>query len=358
MSTFLLAAGGTGGHLFPAEALAHELVARRHAVHLATDERADRFSANFPGTIHIVPSATFGSKNPAALAKSAFTLWRGLRASKRLLRKLRPAAVMGFGGYPTLPPLFAATGSFPTAIHEANGVMGRANKLLAPRVDAIAGGFLTIEGPHAAKMERTGNPVRQAVRDAAKKPYEASSDTSFNLLVFGGSQGAAYFSNVVPEAVEQLEPSLRAHLRIVQQARSEDMQAVRDAYARLAIEATVEPFFDDLPSRIADAHLVISRSGASTVSELATIGRPSILVPYPFALDHDQAANAAGLEQEGGATLVPQSELTAERLATMLGAAMVEPDRMADMATAAQNVGHGDATKRLADLIERIAAKR
>ena len=358
MSTFLLAAGGTGGHLFPAEALAHELVSRGHKTHLATDERADRFSASFPGDIHIVPSATFGSKNPVALTNAALTLWRGLRTSKRLLRELRPAAVIGFGGYPTLPPLFAATGSFPTAIHEANGVMGRANKLLAPRVDAIAGGFLKIDGPHAGKMERTGNPVRGAVIGAATKRYEPSRDGPFNLLVFGGSQGAAFFSEAIPEAIERLSTPLRARLRVVQQARAEDMQSVREAYARSDVQAVVEPFFRDLPSRIAEAHLVVSRSGASTVSELATIGRPSILVPYPFALDHDQAANAAGLEREGGATLVPQSELTSDRLADMLANAMAEPDRLAKMADAARTVGHGDATKRLADLIERIAAKR
>ena len=355
MSVFLLAAGGTGGHLFPAEALAHELGTRNHDVHLATDERADRFAGSFPGTIHIVPSATLGSKNPFALAKSGWTLLRGLRRSRQLLKELRPAAVIGFGGYPTLPPLFAAAGNFPTAIHEANGVMGRANRLLAPRVDVIAGGFLRIGGPHAAKMERTGNPVRRPVLEAAKRPYEPSRGGTFNLLVFGGSQGAAYFSQVLPNAVERLSEGERSRLRVVQQARAEDEADLRAAFAAIGVSAEIAPFFADLPKRIGDAHLVISRSGASTVSELATIGRPSILVPYPFALDHDQAANAAGLESEGGATLVPQSELTPERLVGMLSGAMAEADRMERMASAAKRVSHADATMKLADLAERLA---
>ena len=358
MSVFLLSAGGTGGHLFPAEALAHELTRRGHVVHLATDERADRFASAFPAEIHIVPSATLGSKNPIALARSGLTLWQGFRAARRLLRELRPAAVIGFGGYPTLPPLIAAAGSFPTAVHEANAVMGRANKLLASRVDAIAGGFLKIEGPNAAKMVLTGNPVRPAIAEAAERPYEPSRDGPFALLVFGGSQGAAFFSQTVPEAVRLLPDAHRARLRVTQQARAEDIDGVRAAYAEQGVVATVSPFFRDLPRMIAQSHLVISRSGASTVSELATIGRPAILVPYPHALDHDQAANAAGLEREGGATLVPQSELTAERLARMLGDAMDDPDRLSEMAAAGRKVGHGDATERLADLAERLAARK
>ena len=357
MSLFLLAAGGTGGHLFPAEALAHELANRGHTVHLATDERADRFASEFPADVHIIPSATFASKNPLAVARSAWKLWSGLRRSRELLRQLRPAAVIGFGGYPTIPPLLAATDTFPTAIHEANGVMGRANKLLASRVDAIAGGFLRIEGPHANKMERTGNPVRPAVLEAAKRDYEPSDSGAFQLLVFGGSQGAAYFSEAVPAAVRSLADDKRSRLRVVQQARSEDMAVVQSAYEELNVPAEVAPFFIDLPQRIANAHLVISRSGASTVSELTTIGRPAILVPYPHALDHDQAANAATAEAEGGATLVPQSELTSERLAGMLASAMDEPTRLAAMAASAKRVGHADATARLADLAERLTVR-
>ena len=359
MKTFLLCAGGTGGHLFPAEALAHELRRRGHAVHLATDERASRFATDFPAErVHVVPSATFGSRNPIEVVRAAWTLWTGLRAARRVLRDLRPAAVVSFGGYPTLPPMIAGAGTFPTMIHEANGVMGRANRLLASRVDAIAGGFLAAGGPHAGKMQRTGNPVRPPVLRAASVAYRPSEEQDpFSLVVFGGSQGAAYFARAVPQAVEALEAAQRARLRVVHQARAEDEAAVREAYARLGVEADVAPFFADLPDRMASAHLIISRSGASTVSEVATIGRPAILVPYPHALDHDQAANAAALEAEGGATLVPQSDLTPERLTSMLSAAMAEPERLARMAAAARRVGHADAAERLADMAERIASK-
>ena len=359
MSAFVLSAGGTGGHLFPAEALAHELIARGHTIHLATDKRAERFASSFPGELHVIPSATFASRNPVAMARAGWTLFKGLRAARQLLRTVRPSAVIGFGGYPTLPPLLAAVGVFPTMIHEANGVMGRANKLLASRVDAIAGGFLAIEGPHAAKMVRTGNPVRPAVTEASTVPYpERSADDLFRLLVFGGSQGAAYFAQVLPEAIERMDEGARRRLHVVHQVRGEDEAETRRRYGALGVEAETAPFFADLPKRIAEAHLVISRSGASTVSELSTIGRPSILVPYPHALDHDQAANAAALEAEGGATLVPQSDLTAERLATMLEAAIGEPERLGQMAGSAKLVGHADAATKLADLAEATAAKK
>ena len=359
MSTYLLCAGGTGGHLFPAEALAHELRRRGHAVHLATDERANRYADAFPAeAVHIVPSATFGSRSPVAVLRTGLTLLGGFRRARRVLRDVRPAAVIGFGGYPTLPPMIAAFGSFPAMIHEANGVMGRANRLLASRVDAIAGGFLALEGPHAAKTERTGNPVRPAVIEAAAIPYAPSgAGEPFRLVVFGGSQGAAHFAAVVPDAIGRLDAGERSRLRLTLQARGEDEAAARDRLGTLGVEAEVVPFFADLPARMAAAHLVVSRSGASTVSEVATIGRPAILVPYPFALDHDQAANAAALEAEGGATLVPQSDLTAERLAAMLSAAMNEPDRVARMAEAGKRTGHADAAERLADMAERIATK-
>ena len=360
MSAYLLCAGGTGGHLFPAEALAHELIARGHTIHLATDARAQRYAGSFPAEkVHTIASATFGSKNPIAMAKAAWTLFGGLRASRRLLTELRPAAVIGFGGYPTLPPMLAASGAFPTMLHEANGVMGRANKALASRVDAIAGGFLAIEGPHARKMTRTGNPVRPAVLAAADTPYPGRREGDpFDFLAFGGSQGASYFAEAIPAAIGSMPHELRSLIRVVQQARPEEESAVRARYAELGVDAEVAPFFADLPARIGGSHLVLSRSGASTVSELATIGRPSILVPYPHALDHDQAANAASLEAEGGATLVPQSDLTPDRLGAMLAAAMREPDRLARMAGNARATSHADAAQRLADLAEAVAAKK
>ncbi len=355
----LLAAGGTGGHLFPAEALAHELKARGWSVHLVTDSRAERFAGKFPADeIHVVPSATIGSKNPVKVVSSLWTLWKGLRAARRLMARLRPAAVIGFGGYPTLPPLLAATGmGIPSMIHEQNAVMGRANKALASRVKAIAGGFLPdSEGPCADKTVTTGNPVRPAVLAAAEVAYHPSvTDGEFRLVVFGGSQGAQFFSKAVPQAVCRLGEHKRTRLRITQQARPEDREGVEAIYAKLAVPAEVSPFFGDMADRLANAHLVICRSGASTVSELSVIGRPSVLVPYPYALDHDQAANAAALAARGGAKVIAQSELSPEKLSMIIGEAMKQPERMAEMAANAQKTGRPDAARLLAAMVEAIA---
>jgi len=357
----LLAAGGTGGHLFPAEALAHELKAGGWAVHLVTDSRAERFAGKFPADeIHVVPSATIGSKNPVSVARTLFTLWRGMRAARRLLARLKPKVVVGFGGYPTLPPLLAATGmGIPSMIHEQNAVMGRANKALAARVKAIAGGFLPeTGGQYAEKTVTTGNPVRPAVLEAANIPYEASAEGEFRLVVFGGSQGAQFFSKAIPSAIAALEPEDRARLVITQQARPEDRDEVVRSYADLAIPAEVSPFFTDMAARIGQAHLVISRSGASTVSEVSVIGRPAILVPYPHALDHDQAANAAALAAGGGAKVIQQSELSTERLAGIVSRAMRDPAGMAAMAANARKAGKPDAARLLASMVEAIAGGR
>lgn len=355
----LLAAGGTGGHLFPAEALGHELRRRGYNVHLVTDKRAERFAGSFPADeIHVVASATFGSKNPVAVTRALLTLWQGLRSARRLMTRLKPQAVVGFGGYPTVPPLLASTGlGIPSIIHEQNAVMGRANKALAARVRAIAGGFLPQgEGTYAAKTVTTGNPVRPAVLAAAQHPYLPSRvDDPFHLVVFGGSQGAQFFSGAVPTALALLPEALRKRIRLTQQARPEDRQQVEGCMGKLAMAADISPFFGDMAERIAAAHLVISRSGASTVSEISVIGRPAILVPYPYALDHDQAANAAALVSAGGADVVPQADLSPERLAGMISAAMREPERLAAMADAARKVGRPDAASLLADLVVGIA---
>lgn len=355
----VLAAGGTGGHLFPAEALAHELKARGYAVHLVTDSRAERFAGKFPADeIHVVPSATIGSKNPIAVAKALYTLWRGIRAARSLFSRLKPKAVVGFGGYPTVPPLLAASGmDIPTVIHEQNAVMGRANKMLAAKVKAIAGGFLPEgAGKYADKTVVTGNPVRPGVIAAAETPYSPSgTEDPFNLVVFGGSQGAQFFSTAIPSAVCLLGDDQRKRLNIVQQARPEDKDAVVSSFGRLGMQAEVSPFFVDMPAKIANANLVISRSGASTVSELAVIGRPSVLVPYPHALDHDQAANAAALKAKGGAEVIAQSALSPEKLAKIIRTAMAEPERLAGIAAAARETGKPDAAKALGDLVEAIA---
>jgi len=357
----LLAAGGTGGHLFPAEALAQELGGRGWSVHLATDDRAARYADRFPGKgVHPIASATLGSKNPLTVAKTFWTLWRGFRQSSALIARLKPQAVVGFGGYPTLPPLFAATRrGVPTMVHEQNAVMGRANKALAPRVTAIAGGFLKAAGPYAGKIVETGNPVRQAVLDVADTPYAApQAGGPLRLLVFGGSQGARYFSDTVPEAISKLPEALRARLHVVQQARAEDEARVRARYAELGVAADVAPFFSDLPARMAAAHLVVARSGASTVLELSVIGRPSILVPLPHALDDDQGHNAQLLVDAGAAVMRRQPGLDAAALASELESLLSDGERLSAMAAAARGVGRRDAARLLADLAEAIAARQ
>lgn len=356
----LLAAGGTGGHVFPAEALAYELKERGYSVHLVTDSRAERYAGKFPADeIHVVPSATIGSKNPINVAKSLLKLWTGLRSARRLMTKLKPVAVVGFGGYPTVPPLLASTGmGVPSLIHEQNAVMGRANKALAKRVKAIAGGFLPEnKGEYASKTVTTGNPVRPAVLSAASVAYTPSSaGEPFQLVVFGGSQGAQFFSAAVPAAICLLPNDVRSRLTVTQQARPEDKDSVIESYKKLGVQADVSPFFGDMAERIAGADLVISRSGASTVSELSVIGRPSVLVPYPHALDHDQAANAAALSAAGGASVIKQSELSPKKLSALLNDAMGDPERLDRTAAAAKATGKPDAAQRLADLVEAIAA--
>ncbi|AEH87983.1 MULTISPECIES: undecaprenyldiphospho-muramoylpentapeptide beta-N-acetylglucosaminyltransferase [Mesorhizobium] len=358
----LLAAGGTGGHLFPAEALAHELNERGWSVHLATDDRAERFAGHFPAAaIHPIQSATMGSKNPIAMLGAFWKIWRGVRQASAVIARIKPDAVVGFGGYPTLPPLYAATRrKVPTLIHEQNAVMGRANRALAGRVDAIAGGFLPQDTTAVgAKTVTTGNPVRPAVLEAARTPYAASAgEQPFRLLVFGGSQGAQFFSDAMPGAVALLSDAQRKRLVITQQARADDVARVKAAYAALGVAVEVSPFFTDMAARMATAHLVISRSGASTVSEIAVIGRPALLVPYPYALDHDQAANAAALAAAGGGEVHPQSSLSPERIAALIGGLMDNPERLAAMAAGAKSAGRPDAARLLADLTEAIASEK
>jgi UDP-N-acetylglucosamine--N-acetylmuramyl-(pentapeptide) pyrophosphoryl-undecaprenol N-acetylglucosamine transferase len=271
-------------------------------------------------------------------------------------------AVVGFGGYPTVPPILAATKlSIPTILHEQNAVMGRANRFLAGRVDAIAKGFEALGGVDErirAKAHHTGNPVRPAVNDAARLRYPEFIDGKMRLLVTGGSQGARVMSDVVPAAFSLLDKADRNRLIITQQARAEDEARVLQTYTSLDAEAEVAPFFDDLPMRIAKSHLVIARSGASTVSELAVIGRPAVLVPFPHALDQDQAANAAFLSTAGAAIVVREISFTPERLSEILKEALDEPRLLRQRAMAAKEAGIADAADRLADLVESVAAKR
>jgi UDP-N-acetylglucosamine--N-acetylmuramyl-(pentapeptide) pyrophosphoryl-undecaprenol N-acetylglucosamine transferase len=357
----LLAAGGTGGHLFPAEALGVELIRRGFRVRLATDARALRYSGLFSrDTIDVVPSATVRGRDPWSLARTAMMLTAGTAVSLNLMRRLKPAAVVGFGGYPTLPPLMAARMfGVPGIIHEANAVLGRANRFLSSRVAAIATslpGVLDRDSQLAGKTTTVGTPMRPAILAAAAVKFVAPEPTGpFRLLVVGGSQGARVMADIVPSAIERLEPALWNRLALTQQVREEDMVRVRAVYDRLKIKAELAPFFGDLPARLASHHLVISRSGAGTVAELAAIGRPSILVPLPGSIDQDQFANAGVLAQVDGGLRIVQAEFTPDRLAAEISSLAAEPARLTAMAEAARTVGRLDAAERLADLVVKVA---
>ena len=355
---YVLAAGGTGGHMIPAFALGQELLNRGHHVALVTDQRGTKIPG-CPDKIatHVLPAGRI-TKNPTSWLGGVKAIAEGRLMARRLFASFGPSVVIGFGGYPTLPPLYAATRSgVPTLIHEQNAVMGRANAALAKAVNAIAGGFLPETGAvYPDKTILTGNPVRPPVLEAAKTPYNLTDRGPFNLLVFGGSQGAQYFSESIPEAVVLLPDALKRRIQVTQQARPDDELKVRATYERFGIAADVLPFFNDMAARIARAHFVISRSGASTVSELAAIGRPSLLVPYPFALDHDQAANAAALAAAGGAMVVKQNELSPQIIADMVIAIANDPQKAAGIAAAAKATAMINATQLLANLAEAIAS--
>jgi UDP-N-acetylglucosamine--N-acetylmuramyl-(pentapeptide) pyrophosphoryl-undecaprenol N-acetylglucosamine transferase len=359
-ASVLLAAGGTGGHLFPAQALAEELQRRGVVVDLVTDMRGDRYGTGFPARqVYRVPAATLAGRSPVAMVRTAVLLARGLAAAYGVLGKVRPGAVVGFGGYPTFPPLKAARlRGIPTALHEQNAVLGRANRMLAKGVTRIATSFETTKllSPELqAKASLTGNPVRSAVIEAAQRPYaKPVPGGTVELLVFGGSQGARFFSEAVPPALALLPADLRGRLNVVQQARAEDIDSVVAAYRAGGIRAEVAAFFRDLPQRMAAAHLVVGRSGASTVAELTVVGRPSILVPLPHALDNDQLQNAARLAESGAAWCIEQKELSPQRLVSDIGALLGDPDRLAVAADAAKRLGRPDAVGRLADLVEAL----
>ena len=355
----LLAAGGTGGHLFPAEALSVELTKRGLRVRLATDSRALRYSGLFSrDMIDVVPSETVRSRAPWSLALTGMTLAAGFAVALNLLRRLKPAAVVGFGGYPTLPPLLAARLlGIPGIIHDSNAVLGRANRFLSGRVDAIATslpGVLDRDPQLASKTTTVGTPMRPAILAAAAVEYVAPDPTGpFRLLVIGGSQGARVMADIVPGAIERLEPSLWNRLVLTQQVREEDMTRV--LYDRLKIKAELAPFFTDQPAKLASHHLVVSRSGAGTVAELAAIGRPSILVPLPGSIDQDQFANAGVLALAGGALRIPQTEFTSDRLASEISVLAAEPAKLMVMAAAARSAGRLDAAQRMADLVMKVA---
>ncbi|MGD0143153.1 MAG: undecaprenyldiphospho-muramoylpentapeptide beta-N-acetylglucosaminyltransferase [Rhizomicrobium sp.] len=363
MTTIVLSAGGSGGHLFPAQALAAELTRRGRKIIVMTDARGTRYPTFFPGAaIEIVPAAAFSDRSSLRLMTAPFEIMAGVVVALAKLLHAKPAAVVGFGGYPSLPVMVAAClARLPTLIVAPDAVLGRANRLVANYVRAIAGGlplkrFLPKD---LSKVVYTGNPVRPEVVALNGAPYDTPTATGpLRLLVFGGSQGAHALSEIVPAAIASLPTALKSRLDIVQQCRPEDLEQVRATYAGAGVKAELESFFTDLPARMAKAHLVIGRSGAGTVAELMVIGRPAILVPLPHALDDNQTPNADVLAEAGAGWRVAQSELTPAKLADMLQAAFASPDDLARRAAAAHALAKPDAALRLADLVDRIGEGR
>lgn len=356
----LIAAGGTGGHMFPAQALAEAMLDRGWRVKLSTDERGARYVGGFPKAVEIetVPSATFARGGPLAKVAAPFRIARGVLSALWALRRDRPAAVVGFGGYPTIPALSAATIlRLPRMIHEQNGVLGRVNRVFARHVQQIACGTWSTAVPEGVRAEHTGNPVRASVLERAGAPYIPPGDYPLSLLVIGGSQGARILSDVVPAALAALPEPLRDHLRVAHQARPEDISRVAAAYGAAGIKAEVEPFFTDVPRRLSEAQLVISRAGASSVADISVIGRPSVLVPFAAAAGDHQTANAHGLAAADAAVLIPESRLDAATLCGHVAAILENPGAAVKMAHAALNYGIPDATGRLVAMVESLATK-
>ncbi|MBX7540026.1 undecaprenyldiphospho-muramoylpentapeptide beta-N-acetylglucosaminyltransferase [Qipengyuania sphaerica] len=354
---YVLAAGGTGGHILPAFALAAELERRGHHVALITDERG----AQIPGKpdfmpAHILPAGRFG-KNPLQWLKGAKAVWEGRSMARRLFDSFQPSAVVGFGGYPSLPSILASTSAnIPTIVHEQNAVLGRVNRLFAGRVNAIATAYPDVQRlkpAHKGKTYLVGNPVRAnvlALRDEPFPPY--GEDGLLRVLVTGGSQGARVLSEVVPDGLAMLPPAIRQRLQVTQQCRPEDLDAVRERYRTHGIPAELATYFEDMQSRLADAHLFIGRAGASTIAELTAVGRPAILIPLPIATDDHQAFNAREMAKAGGARMIRQEKFESKELAKQIRVLADDPQALANAAHAAWNCGRPKAVEDLADLVE------
>ncbi|HEY0628602.1 MAG TPA: undecaprenyldiphospho-muramoylpentapeptide beta-N-acetylglucosaminyltransferase [Sphingomicrobium sp.] len=355
-----LAAGGTGGHMVPAHALAAELKKRGHGVMLVTDERGAKIPALFEDVpTHILPAGRLGG-GPIGWLKACGAVLEGRRQAKALYREFTPDAVVGFGGYPAFPALLAASAlNIPTILHEQNAVLGRVNRLLAGSAAAIATAYPEVDrlkSGHARRVELVGNPVRESVARLGTMPFPEFDETApLKILVTGGSQGATILGQVVPDALGMLPPKLRHRLQVVQQCRPDDIDAVRNRYAALNIPANLSTYIADMPAELAEAHLVIGRAGASTISELTAAGRPGILVPLPIATDDHQTANAREMAKAGGARMIPQTEFTPELLAAQIEAIAGDPQALSNAAERALSVGRPHATSDLADLVERIA---
>ena len=359
--TVVIAAGGTGGHLFPAAAFAQEMRARGWRIVLITDERGRRYAEKFPADeMHGVAASTIQGFNPLRAAKGAMSIWKGIGEAKALLRQLDPKLVAGFGGYPSLPALWAARDQKrPILIHEQNAVLGRVNRMFAGDAAAIACGFERLDrlpASAAARKYVVGNPVRAPIVAARETPYpDLPAGGPIRLLVIGGSQGARILGEVIPAAIAELSADLRGRLTVTQQTREEQVGEVTRAYAAAGVKAEIAPFFSDIGPRIAAAHLVIARAGASTVTELAAVGRPAILVPLAIAADDHQSANAEGLAEVAAADVIPEPAFTEAALSALLAQRLGDPHGLSVRAAQAKTSGRTDAAQALAGLAEQIA---
>lgn len=356
---YVLAAGGTGGHMIPAHALAEELRARGHHCALVTDDRGARIPGLFDGVpVHILPAGRLGG-GPIGWLRAYRNIRAGRAMAERMYETFRPAAVIGFGGYPALPALLAAHRSkVPSLVHEQNAVLGRVNRLVAGKVDAIATAYPDVDRLPARREDKTflvGNPVRDEIVKIRDEPFPFLSDDGiFRLLVIGGSQGATILSTVVPEGLALLPEHFRRRLQVTQQCRAEDIDAVRASYARHGIPADLATYFEDVPSRLSWSHLMIARAGASTIAEMTAAGRPAILVPLPSATDNHQVANAREMAKAGGARMILQKNFTPIELAKQMQKLGLEPKALGLAAERAKAVGRPHAARDLADLVERI----
>lgn len=356
----VIAAGGTGGHMFPAQALAEAMLAKGWRVKLSTDARGARYTGGFPHSVQIeqLKSATFARGGLTGKLKAPFKLAAGVFSAMMGFRRDRPSVVVGFGGYPSFPAITAAwLMRLPRAVHEQNGILGKVNKVFAKRVDAVACGTWPTNLPEGVDGIFTGNPVRNAVLERESAPYISPGDYPMSVVIIGGSQGARILSEVVPQAIAMLPEALKSNLRIAHQARDEDAEMAMATYQAAGIDAEVAGFFQDVPARFAEAQLVISRSGASSVADISVIGRPSILVPFAAATGDHQTANARGLVDAGAAIMMPESQMTPETMAASIETILSNPAGALAMTQAALSVSRPDATERLVDIVETLSLK-
>ena len=354
----ILSAGGTGGHMFPAQALAEELLSRGWEVKLSTDERGARFTKSFPNAVKIetVPSATFTKQGLVSKIKAPFLILGGVFATLKTFWKYRPTIIVGFGGYPTIPALIASIFmSLPRIIHEQNGILGRVNQLFAKKVHLVACGTWPTTIPENIKYEHVGNPVRKEILGRSGSPYIPPGNHPMSILIIGGSQGAKILSNIVPQAIGTLPDRLLKYIRVFHQAREEDCQRVKSYYVNKGIACEVLPFFDNIASHLSEAQLIISRSGASSVADIGVVGRPSILVPLGSAIRDEQTLNAAPLKKVRAATVIAEQNFTVKRLNKAILKILSSPENASKMATNAHKTVVLDATKKLADRVEEIS---